>query len=153
MSDPTPEPPYWGTRRVTAVLLLFLALIGLWLVPSQIEVFALESQWPDARTLPTAYLALLVLALLLRSLLELRKSDYSLGSVRAHLRGVGLILSLVVGLGVMIVGYGAAGLALIAVLVAPILSTGPALKPTISALTFALLAYALAVVVLRIPLH
>jgi len=85
--------------------------------------------------------------------LELRKSDYSLGSVRAHLRGVGLILSLVVGLGVMIVGYGAAGLALIAVLVAPILSTGPALKPTISALTFALLAYALAVVVLRIPLH
>lgn len=153
MSVPSTAPSRWGVRRVTAVLLLLLALLGLWWVPAQIEVFALEPHWPDARTLPAVFLGLLAFALVLRAVLEWRKPDHPLGTLKAHLRVVALVLSLGLGLALMQSGRGAAGLALIAVLVAPILSNGPMLKPTLASIAFAMAAYVVAVFVLHIPLH
>lgn len=140
-------------RRVSGAVLLLLALLGLWLLPAQIEVFALEHHWPDARTLPAFFLILLVLALVARAWLEWRESDLLLGSGHSFLRVLALALILAIGIGVMQGVHGAAGLALIALLVAPMLSAGAALKPTVASLVFALGLYAVAVFVLRIPLH
>jgi ABC-type amino acid transport system permease subunit len=143
----------WGLRRVSGGVLLLLALYGLWVLPAQIEVFALEPHWPDARTLPAFFLILLTLALVARALLEWREPDLALGSGHSFLRVLTLALSLAIGIGVMQGVHGAAGLALIALLVAPLLSAGAVLKPTFASLVFALAAYAVVVFVLRIPLH
>src|SRR3546814_7454165 len=51
-----------GLQTITCTLLLLASLVGLTIVKSQVQIFSLGEQGPDARTFPILALGLLALA-------------------------------------------------------------------------------------------
>lgn len=89
----------WST--LASVLLLLVALSGLALLRTQIEVFGLQVNWPDARSFPAAALALLALSTLARIVLNRFHSEGGLGSAKSLGRVAGLFAVIVVSLWIM----------------------------------------------------
>ena len=71
-------------QALTSILLLAGALLGLFFLNAQIEIFSFGSQWPDARTVPQALLALLAITVAVRLVRHRADRETSIGRARSH---------------------------------------------------------------------
>src|SRR3546814_18644862 len=78
-----------GLQTITCTLLLLASLVGLTIVKSQVQIFSLGEQGPDARTFPILALGLLALAAFSRIVVNRRRTDVSVGPARPEERRVG----------------------------------------------------------------
>src|SRR3546814_13491314 len=78
-----------GLQTITCTLLLLASLVGLTIVKSQVQIFSLGEQGPDARTFPILALGLLALAAFSRIVVNRRRTDVSVGPASSLVKEIG----------------------------------------------------------------
>ncbi|NVJ93116.1 MAG: tripartite tricarboxylate transporter TctB family protein [Methylocystaceae bacterium] len=82
-----------GIQSLTSVILLVSAICALAIVDTQIQVFSLDDEWPNARSFPVLVLGVLTLTILFRLALNWKCEEGPIGPSQQMIRVIALLLT------------------------------------------------------------